>query len=355
MGPGLKGVYNLYSKSLHLFEPDKQRVSEGVNMSLDSQELDDTIGDAAQELREEVELVEGVYPKFDVNNYLSGDIAPVFFGSALNTFGVKELLETFLDIAPKPQGGLSEERDIKPDEDKFSGFVFKIHANMDPKHRDRIAFVKICSGIFKRNTNYKHVRLNKQFKFSNPTAFMAEKKSVVDEAFPGDIIGLYDTGNLKIGDSLTEGEDLHFKGIPSFSPEMFKYVENGDPLKAKQLAKGIDQLMDEGVAQLFTHQYTNRKIIGTVGQLQFEVIEYRLKHEYGATVRYEPFSLYKACWLSCEDEAELKEFKLRKQRFMAKDKHGRDVFLAESRYSIIQAEEKFPNVKFHYTSELVIG
>lgn len=355
MGPGLKGVYNLYSRSLHLFEPDKQRVSEGVNMSIDSKELDDTIGDAAQELREEVELVEGVYPKFDVNNYLSGDIAPVFFGSALNTFGVKELLETFLEIAPKPQGGISEERHIEPDEDKFSGFVFKIHANMDPKHRDRIAFVKICSGIFKRNTNYKHIRLNKQFKFSNPTAFMAEKKSVVDEAFPGDIIGLYDTGNLKIGDSLTEGEDLHFKGIPSFSPEMFKYVENGDPLKAKQLAKGIDQLMDEGVAQLFTHQYTNRKIIGTVGQLQFEVIEYRLKHEYGATVRYEPFSLYKACWLSCEDEAELKEFKLRKQRFMAKDKHGRDVFLAESRYSIIQAEEKFPNVKFHYTSELVIG
>jgi peptide chain release factor 3 len=282
---------------------------------------------------------------------LDGKISPVFFGSAINNFGVKELLDCFVEIAPTPLPRITEERQVNPDEDKFSGFVFKIHANIDPRHRDRIAFLRICSGTFKRNTNYLHIRQNKKMKFSNPTSFMAEKKSVVDEAYPGDIVGLYDSGNFKIGDSVTEGEILHFKGIPSFSPEQFRYVNNADPLKSKQLAKGLTQLMDEGVAQLFIKDLNGRKIIGTVGALQFEVIQYRLKHEYGASCNYEPVNLAKACWIECDDSAKLKEFTTRRRRDMAADKDGNMVFLAESKWVLKTVQESFPEIKFHFTSE----
>jgi peptide chain release factor 3 len=354
MGPDLKGVYDLYNKSLVLYTPNStERVSETVAISdISDPELDNQIGtEEAEMLREEVELVEEVYPKFDRDVYLDGDISPVFFGSAINTFGVQELLQCFLDIAPSPLPKESEERVVDPYEDKFTGFIFKIHANMDPKHRDRLAFVKIVSGKFHRNTNYKHIRLNRNMKFSSPTAFMAEKKSIVEEAYPGDIVGLHDTGNFKIGDTLTEGEIINYKGIPSFSPEMFRYVNNADPMKSKQLAKGIDQLMDEGVAQLFTMKTNNRKLIGTVGALQFEVIQYRLKHEYGASCTYENHNVHKACWISCTDKAQLEEFKKVKYRSMAVDKYGRDVFLADSAFTIQMAEQKFPEVKFHFTSE----
>ena len=222
---------------------------------------------------------------------------------------------------------------------------------MDPNHRSCIAFVKVCSGKFERNVYYKHVRQDKQMRFAAPTAFMAQKKSIVDEAYPGDIVGIPDTGNFKIGDTLTSGENLHFKGLPSFSPEMFKYIENADPMKQKQLDKGIAQLMDEGVAQLFTNQFNGRKIIGTVGQLQFEVIQYRLLHEYGAQCRWEPISLYKACWVESDDEEALSAFKKRKHQFMATDKEGRDVFLADSNYVLQMAKNDFPKIKFHLTSE----
>lgn len=354
MGPDLKGVYDLHNKSLVLYTPNAtERVSETVAISdISDPILDDQIGaEEAEMLREEVELVEEVYPKFDRDVYLEGDVSPVFFGSAINTFGVQELLHCFLEIAPAPLPKESEERIVHPYEDKFTGFIFKIHANMDPKHRDRLAFVKIVSGKFHRNTNYKHIRLNRNMKFSSPTAFMAEKKSIVEEAFPGDIVGLHDTGNFKIGDTLTEGELINYKGIPSFSPEMFRFVNNADPMKSKQLAKGIDQLMDEGVAQLFTMKTNNRKLIGTVGALQFEVIQYRLKHEYGASCTYENHNVYKACWISCTDKAQLEEFKKVKYRSMAVDKYGRDVFLADSAFTIQMAEQKFPKVKFHFTSE----
>lgn len=353
MGSDLKGVYNLYEQKLNLFqETSKTKVSETVEVDINSEELVKHIGQgAAETLREEVELINGVYAEFDPAEYTDGNISPVFFGSAVNNFGVKELLECFLDIAPTPRSKETDERIIVPTENKFSGFVFKIHANMDPKHRDRLAFVKIVSGKFERNKNYLHVRQGKQFKFSSPTAFMASKKSIVDEAFPGDIVGLHDTGNFKIGDTLTEGEKFSFKGIPSFSPENFKYIENNDPMKAKQLAKGIDQLMDEGVAQLFTSVFNNRKIIGTVGPLQFEVIQYRLEHEYGAKCRWEPIQIHKACWITSTNEEQLKDFKYRKERNMAKDKDGRDVFLADSPYSITMAKEKFPDLEFHFKSE----
>jgi peptide chain release factor 3 len=307
---------------------------------------------AAEELRSEIEIIEEVYPDFDQEAYLNGEQQPVFFGSAINNFGVKELLDCFVDIAPNPLSRVTEERTIKPNEETFSGFIFKIHANMDPRHRDRIAFLRICSGTFERNTNYLHVRQEKTMKFSNPTAFMASKKSVVDEAFPGDIIGLYDSGNFKIGDALTEGEVLHFKGIPSFSPEQFRFVNNMDPLKSKQLAKGLDQLMDEGVAQLFTVKSTNRKIIGTVGALQFDVIQYRLKNEYGASVSYEPVHLHKACWITYDDPKAFKEFEVRRRKDLAHDVDGKLVFLAESAWSLKMAQENHPDIQFHFTSDI---
>ena len=293
-GETFRGVYNIYEHNLSLFTSDERQTADASTVEFDdisSPELDTYITPRfAAQLRENLELVEGVYDPFDRDAYLRGEVAPVFFGSAVNNFGVRELLECFIRIAPSPRPSTTETRTVYPDEPKMTGFVFKIHANMDPNHRDRIAFLKICSGTFERNKNYLHVRSGKQMKFSSPTAFMAEKKSVIDFAYPGDIVGLHDTGTFKIGDTFTEGEKLKFTGIPSFSPELFRYIENADPMKFKQLAKGIDQLMDEGVAQLFTSSLNGRKIIGTVGALQFEVIQYRLEHEYGASCRWEPIS-----------------------------------------------------------------
>ena len=353
IGQRFKGVYNIYEQKLDLYTPSKQFVTESVEFrDINNPELEKYIGESdAQKLRADMELIEGVYPEFDVDPYLKGELAPVFFGSALNNFGVKELLDCFTQIAPAPKPIQAIERVVRPEEENFSGFVFKIHANMGPNHRSCIAFVKICSGRFERNANYKHVRNGKMMRFSSPTAFMAQKKSTVDEAYPGDIVGLPDTGNFKIGDTLTSGEELHFKGLPSFSPEMFKYIENADPMKSKQLNKGIEQLMDEGVAQLFTNQFNGRKIIGTVGQLQFEVIQYRLLHEYGAQCRWEPVSLYKACWIESDDIQALEAFKKRKYQFMALDKEGRDVFLADSGYVLQMAQTDFPKIRFHFTSE----
>ncbi|MDE5967922.1 MAG: peptide chain release factor 3, partial [Muribaculaceae bacterium] len=353
IGAKFKGVYNLYENTLDLFTPSKQTVSERVEIDdVNDPRIDAAVGEAdAEKLREDVELINGVYTEFDKEEYLSGKVAPVFFGSALNTFGVKELLDCFVEIAPSPRAIEAVERRIEPTEQPFTGFVFKIHANMDPNHRSCIAFVKVCSGKFERNANYKHVRSGKMMRFAAPTAFMAQKKNIVDEAFPGDIVGIPDTGNFKIGDTLTEGEELHFKGLPSFSPEMFKYIENTDPMKSKQLEKGIQQLMDEGVAQLFVNQFNGRKIIGTVGQLQFEVIQYRLLHEYGAQCRWEPISLYKACWIESDDADALAAFKKRKHQFMAVDREGRDVFLADSNYVLQMAQADFPKLKFHFSSE----
>ena len=354
MGQRFRGVYNLYEKKLVLFRPHSKQVAEDVIeiTDLDSDELEAHVGESAAELlREEVMMVEEVYPAFEKEDYLNGDISPVFFGSAVNNFGVKEMLDCFVEIAPTPLTRETEEREIDPYESKFSGFVFKIHANMDPKHRDRIAFMRICSGVFKRNTNYLHVRQGKKMKFPNPTSFMASKKDIIEEAYPGDVVGLYDSGNFKIGDSLSEGEVLNFKGIPSFSPEQFRYVNNTDPLKSKQLEKGVRQLMDEGVAQLFIKELNGRKIIGTVGALQFEVIQYRLKHEYGASVEYEPISMYKACWVDWDSEEELKEFVSRRKKDLAKDKEGNLVFMAESAWALKMAQDNHPEIRFHFTSE----
>ncbi|WP_431109564.1 peptide chain release factor 3 [Winogradskyella poriferorum] len=356
MGYEFKGIYNIWEKNVNLFKGDsKQHINDTVEISdLNSEELDKLVGNkAAQTLRDEIELVEGIYPEFDKEAYLNGNLQPVFFGSALNNFGVRELLDCFVEIAPKPRAKQSEERLVQPDEKQFSGFVFKIHANMDPNHRNRLAFVKIVSGEFKRNTPYLHVRHDKKLKFSSPNAFFAEKKEIVDISYPGDIVGLQDSGNFKIGDTLTEGEVLNYKGIPSFSPEHFRYINNADPMKAKQLYKGIDQLMDEGVAQLFTLDYNGRKVIGTVGALQYEVIQYRLEHEYGAKCTYENLNVHKACWVQTDNEKsdEFKDFLRVKQRYLARDKQNQLVFLADSMFTLQMTQQKYPSITFHMTSE----
>lgn len=354
MGDRFKGVYNIYDKNLNLFQANKTKISKDIVSIKDLADpsLNELIGDDfATELRVNVEMIEGVYDDFDRELYLDGILAPVFFGSAVNTFGVKEMLDTFIEISPSPKGRPTDERQIEPDEDKFSGFVFKIHANLDPKHRDRIAFLRIVSGKFERNKFYKHVRIDKKFKFNNPTSFMAQSKSVIDEAYPGDVIGLYDTGNFKIGDTLTEGENFMFKGIPSFSPEIFMELENLDPMKSKQLDKGIEQLTDEGVAQLFIQQPGTRKIVGTVGVLQFEVIEYRLKNEYGANCRFTPRNYHIATWITSDNEEQLKRFLSIKQGNIATDKDGNWVFLAETPFLLQMAEKDYPDIQFHRTSE----
>jgi peptide chain release factor 3 len=355
MGKEFKGVYNLYDKSLLLFKANQKATADDI---LPLQDLNDPMlvnqvgeKDAAQ-LREDVELIEGVYGDFNADAYLLGKTAPVFFGSAINNFGVKELLDTFIQIAPPPRSLESTERTVNVHEDKFSGFIFKIHANLDPRHRDRIAFLRVCSGKFERNKFFHHVRLDKEVRFSNPYSFMAREKDVIEEAYPGDVVGLFDTGNFKIGDTLTEGEEFYFTGIPSFSPEIFKEVVNKDPMKTKQLEKGLLQLTDEGVAQLFTQLNGNRKIIGCVGELQFEVIQYRLLQEYGASVQFNTLPFYKACWITSSNKAKLDDFTRFKTTNVVTDKDGYLVYLAQSDWFLQTEIANNPDIQFHFTSEI---
>ena len=354
-GKDFKGVYNLDNKSLVLFTASTKATDEDVVRidDLNSKLLEDKIGERdAATLREDVELVDGVHGELDAEAYRKGKVAPVFFGSAVNNFGVKEMLDTFIRIAPVPQSRETSTRALDVQEDKFSGFVFKIHANLDPKHRDRIAFLRVCSGRFERNKYYHHVRLDKDLRFSNPYSFMARQKDVIEEAFPGDVVGLFDTGNFKIGDTLTEGEDFYFTGIPSFSPELFKEVVNKDPMKTKQLEKGLLQLTDEGVAQLFTQFGGNKKIIGCVGELQFEVIQYRLLQEYGASCEFKSLPYYKACWITSDDASKLEAFTRFKTNQIAEDKDGHLVYLAQSEWFLNTERQNNPDIEFHFTSEI---
>lgn len=352
-GYSFKGVYKLYDKALNLFESLKTKINDEVIQVADLNDplVDKFCGEYATQLREDVDLIDSVYDSFDKEKYLAGELAPVFFGSAMNNFGVQELLEKFIEIAPYPKGRESDTRMVQPEDKNFSGFVFKIHANIDPRHRDRIAFLRVVSGVFERNKFYKHTRLHKEFKYPNPVTFMASAKSTVEEAYPGDVIGLYDTGNFKIGDTLTEGEEMQYRGIPSFSPEIFKELINKDPMKSKQLDKGIRQLTEEGVAQLFLQEPGSRKVVGTVGELQFEVIKYRLEHEYGAKCDFEAKSFFKACWITTTDDAKLAEFKRIKGNNMVIDKEGHDVYLAPSKFILDMEQSNYPELTFHFTSE----
>jgi peptide chain release factor 3 len=353
MGRDFKGVYNLREKSLLKFHAHEKATDEDLvpMASLDDKLLDEIVGEKdANQLREDVELISTVYDTFPVQEYLEGQLAPVFFGSAVNNFGIKEMLDAFVEIAPCPKPRMTDKRNVSPEEDKLTGFVFKIHANIDPRHRDRIAFFRICSGKFERSKYFKHVRSGKDMRFNNPYTFLAREKNVVDDAFPGDVVGLFDTGNFKIGDTLTEGENLMFTGIPSFSPELFKEVVNMDPMKTKQLEKGLQQLTDEGVAQLFTQHGGNKKIIGCVGELQFEVIQHRLLNEYGASCSYRTLQFYKACWLTGEPKA-LADFSRFKEMNVAHDKDNNMVYLAQSEWFLNTEIKNNAAITFHFTSE----
>ncbi len=355
-GKDFKGVYNIHTKNLVLFgahtKADNNEDIVEIN-DISSSVLETKIGERdANLLREDVELIEAVNGDLNIEDYLKGKIAPVFFGSAVNNFGVREMLETFVNIAPRPQSRPTSTREVKVQEDKFSGFIFKIHANLDPKHRDRIGFMRVCSGKFERNKYYHHVRMNKDIRFSNPYSFLARSKDIIEDAYPGDVVGLFDTGNFKIGDTLTEGENFYFTGIPTFSPEIFKELVNKDPMKTKQLEKGVAQLTDEGVAQLFTQFGGNKKIIGCVGELQFEVIQYRLLQEYGAACEFRTLPFYKACWLTSKDEKKLQDFLRFKQQNSAEDKDGNPVYLAQSEWFLNTEITNNPDIIFHFTSEI---
>jgi len=354
VGATFKGIYNLHDQSLKLFEAGKTKIEEAKLQITDltDERVDKMLSDTqANQLREDVELISGVYEEFNLDTYAKGQVAPVFFGSAINNFGVQELLNTFCEIAPKPEKRPTNEGFVEPTDKKFSGFVFKIHANLDPNHRDRIAFMRVCSGEFERNKFYHHVRMDKKLRFSNPTTFMARSKSLIEEAYPGDVVGLYDTGNFKIGDTLTEGQKFTFRGIPSFSPELFRELVNKDPMKTKQLDKGIQQLTDEGVAQLFTKETGRRQIVGVVGELQFDVIQYRLQHEYGAKCEFQSLNFHKACWLTSDNSSKLNEFSRLKANDMVIDKDGKPVFLAPSAWILRLEQENNPEIEFHFTSE----
>lgn len=353
-GSNFKGVYNIFKKNIQLYTPEKSNLSEQLIETGDVTDplLKELIGEEIlNRLWEEIDLAADLYEAFQPNLYLEGYLAPVFFGSALNNTGVLELLETFIELAPPPTRSESHERIVRPEEPDFTGYIFKIHANLDPKHRNRMAFMRVCSGVFQRNNLYYHPRLKRKMRFSSSAAFIANSKSTIDEAFPGDVIGLYDTGSLKIGDTLTEGEVLHFKGVPNFAPELLREVINRDPSRTKQLEKGIIQLTDEGLAQLFLQQPGNRKIIGTVGELQFDVIKFRLEHEYGALCDFRLLPFVKALWFTFDDPKELNEFLKRKASFIAYDKENEPVFFADSDWMIKVIQDTFPSVRFHKTSE----
>ena len=353
MGKRFKGVYNLAKKELGVFSSGYTPKDSGIFIDdLTSPELDELISQTqADELREDVDLIVGASDPFDLDLYLNGTQTPVFFGSAINNFGVKEMLDTFIQIAPAPGKHTTTTREVAPEEKAFSGFTFKIQANMDPEHRDRIAFFRICSGKFTKGMKVKHHRLGKDIKISNATIFMAQERSNVEVAFPGDIIGIHNHGTIKIGDTFTSKEPLKFLGIPSFAPEHFRRVILKDPMKAKALQKGLTQLSEEGTIQVFKPLTGNLYIIGAVGVLQFEVTMARLKSEYSVKAGYETIDLSVARWVTCEDKKILKEFKKKNESSLTLDAEGWLTFLTTSVYQLGFTMEEWPDIQFHKTRE----
>jgi len=354
MGKRLKGVIDLRDDTVHLYDPQHGgRIVSGEHIQgLDNPRLDELIGDMADDLREEVELVRGASHDFDIDAYLRGEQTPVFFGSAINNFGVEELLDAFSDYAPAPRARETEQRTVEPGESKFTGFVFKIQANMDPAHRDRVAFLRVCSGSYRKGMKMKHVRIGKTVQVANAITFQADERAHVEEAWPGDIIGLHNHGTIQIGDTFSEGEDLKYTGIPYFAPELFRRVVLKDPLKMKQLQKGVIQLSEEGATQVFRPLRNNDLILGAVGVLQFDVAAHRLKGEYGVDAVVEPVGVKAARWIVCEDEKELKRFREKAYENLAEDGDGQLVYLAPTRVNLNLTMERWPDVKFLATREL---
>ncbi len=353
-GRDFRGVYKMAEDRVVLFRPHETDIDEAARTieGLDNPALDEAVGSLADRLREDVELVREVYPDYDREEYLAGRQTPVFFGSALNNFGVRELLDFFAAESPPPLARQAVERVVHPDEESFSGVIFKIHANLDLRHRDRIAYLRVCSGVFRRNRPYLHVRSGKQFKAANPTAFMAQERTVIDDAYPGDIIGLHDTGTLRIGDTLTEGEQLQFTGIPHFAPTIFVKVINKDPMRSKQLNKGLDQLAEEGVAQVFSRVQGSDRIIGVVGQLQLDVIKHRLEHEYKAMCIFEPLEFGRAAWVTCSRKDRLDSFIGKYAHRIVFDRSGTPVYLAENQYLLDRRREDDADIQFRWTADI---
>jgi len=314
--------------------------------------MDEVLGDQADELREEMELVEGASHPLDLDDYLSGRQTPVFFGSAINNFGVRELLDAFVEYAPPPRSRATLQREVDPSDERFSGFVFKIQANMDPAHRDRIAFMRVCSGSYKKGMKMRHVRIDKTIQIANAITFQADERRHVDEAWPGDIIGLHNHGTIQIGDTFTEGEDLKYEGIPYFAPDLFRRVVLKDPLRMKALQKGVVQLSEEGATQVFRPLKNNDLILGAVGALQFDVAAYRLKDEYGVEAVVEPVGVQTARWIACDDDKMLERFKIKAHQNLALDGDNQLVYLAPTRVNLSLAEERWPDVRFLATREL---
>ncbi len=353
MGKTFKGVYNILRRQVHLFTPGKEyREQGGITINnLADPHLDELLGSQADELREDIELFEGAANPFEYEHYLNAGQTPVFFGSAVNNFGVRELLDGFVEMAPAPGPRNTLTRDVSPQEEKFSGFVFKIQANMNPAHRDRIAFLRVCSGKFNRGMKVRHHRIGKDIVIANATIFMAQDRKNIDEAYPGDIIGLHNHGTIKIGDTFTPKEELKFTGIPNFAPEHFRRVILKNPLKAKQLQKGLKQLAEEGAVQVFRPLIGSDYIIGALGVLQFEVTVARLKNEYGVEAVYEPIDYQTARWVSSKDEKLLAQFESKNQSSLAKDAEGFLTFLAPNEWMLNFSIEKWPEIDFHKTRE----
>jgi len=353
MGKNLKGVFHLLSDSVHLFSAsDGDKISSGeVIQGLDNPRLDEVIGDMAHEFREEIELVRGASNEFDHELYLAGELTPVFFGSAINNFGMAELLDAFDEYAPAPLARPTRTRTIEPTEDKLTGFVFKIQANMDKQHRDRIAFMRICSGQYNKGMKVKHVRIGKDVKIPDAVTFMASDRDHIDEAFCGDIIGIHNHGTIRIGDTFTQGEELAFTGIPNFAPELFRRAQLKDPLKMKALQKGLSQLCEEGATQLYKPLANNDLILGAVGILQFDVVAARLKTEYGVECLFEAVNVNTARWVTCPDDKKFAEFKIKARINLALDHAGDLAYIAPTRVNLNMTEERWPDVQFVATRE----
>lgn len=353
MGKGFKGVYHIYNQSIHLYSATHGgKIQSGeVIQGLDNPRLDEVLGSVADELREEIELVRGASHEFDKEAFLSGKQTPVFFGSAINNFGVEELLDYFVEIAPSPQPRETQQRIVKPEEETFSGFVFKIQANMDPQHRDRIAFLRICSGVYDKGMKARQVRIGKDVKLANAITFMASEREHVESAYPGDIIGLHNHGTIQIGDTFTQGEELKFTGIPNFAPELFRRVRLRDPMKNKALQKGLDQLSEEGASQVFRPLNNNDIIVGAVGVLQFDVVAFRLKEEYNVECSFEAVNVNTARWVTSSNEKKLDEFRKKASDNLALDASGSLTYLAPTRVNLDLTIERWPDMEFHATRE----
>lgn len=353
MGKEFKGVYNLYTDKIHIFQQGQgHTISEDMQIDgLNSSEAEQLLGVDYEDFAEEIDLVRGASHEFDLESYLSGAMTPVFFGTALGNFGVREMLDNFVEWAPAPLGRDTDTRHVKADENQFSGFVFKIQANMDPKHRDRIAFMRICSGSYTKGMKMHHVRIGKDIKIIDAVTFKAGERSLVEEAISGDIIGLHNHGTIQIGDTFSDGEELKYIGIPHFAPELFLRIRLKDPLKAKQLQKGLQQLAEEGSTQVFVPINSSGMVVGAVGQLQFDVVAYRLKDEYKVEAIYESVNVYTACWVYCKDARKLEEFRKKANDNLSVDGGGHLTYLAPTRVNLALMEERWPEIEFRSTRE----